>query len=271
MPILRRYLKLAGLPFGLILGLGTSLSAYFAWYDFLLTAVASGAAYAGVLAALGVTYERWFRRSVIGAIAFIALSVAAGTVVGSAIFLFVRDLPHGRWRRVADPPGEVVSVEEPPCVVRRNGRADRLVVTITTGARYARSPILSALADPWTRIDSTPVPSSSSTNCNPSDRSRSTPIKLGRVKGRYLFVEDYVDSIWRVYYLLMADNSVWEWEDGNTAYVSVASAFFMMALSAILSLVVSVETVRATGRLRRTNSASAAAASPISPKFGVGG
>lgn len=245
MKLLLFYLAVVGSIFGAVLGLGTSLSAYSAWYDFLLTTVVSGAAYAGVLALPGLAYARWSRRGVSTAILYVIVSVVAGGVAGSAISDFVRELPHGRWRRVADPPGVVASMVVPRCFGAYGDSANDLVIVATSaGVRYTR-PIDARPSAQWTSaVSMSPAPPRDTT-CRRPGLSYAAPMKLGSIEARYLTVFSGVDTYEYVHYLLMADKSIWQWKDGGAAIASIMASFFMVILSATLPLIFCAALIRA--------------------------
>ena len=241
----RRFFLRIGLPYGLPIAIGTSLSSYFAWYDFVLTALGCALAFAVPLAAVAEVFRRWITPGLAGRIGLACSLLLTALAVSDPLFLFVRDVPHGRFRRLADPPAPAVSMVVQPCATWST--RDRGEVAVATqGGRWYVWKDHGTLPGSWTAVpDSASIARIPIDSCTRrSSEHYRTPLKTGRIVSRGQYVEDHVDAGFHAHYLLMSDGSVWRWEDADAAYVSIAAYFLMMIITVVLVIVAYRETAR---------------------------
>jgi hypothetical protein len=238
MPRFRAFFLRIGLPYGLLIGIGTSLPVPFAWYDFLLTTVFCAMVFAAALWSVAEVAIRWIPPTGINKAAIAFAIVIVALVVGDGTLLLVRDIPHGRFRRLPDPPAAVASIIVVPCQRWHDVRHPRLYVIDSLGRQYA-----------YVDTDSTvglwePLPGSATVAALPLDscppfaaKPFASPWMLARVRASgqsvWLGIEGFVHR----HYVVLADGTIREWMDSESAMGPYASALLMGIVSIVLAIV----------------------------------
>jgi hypothetical protein len=209
----RGYLTSAGIPVGLMIGLGT---AFFGlntnWPDFILTTSICALAVAGLLTLVTEPFIKTFRRSA-GTISVLILLITATTFVGGMVLLVAAvNVPHGKWERLPDPPEPVRSFAGPTCHKYHGGDDSQIYVVTASGGVF----VYHRNGARWSRETTLPdsVPER---GCYAFFKVRGTPMKMGRVIASYQVDEDATDCGGRRNYRLLADGSIWEWRVAGCA------------------------------------------------------
>ena len=231
----RGYLIRAGIPVGVMIGVGT---AYFglhtSWPDLILTTAVCALAFAGLLTLVIEPFIQAFRRSAVPVGLMIVLATVT-TLVGGFVLLEAADrVPHGKWERLPDPP-EPARVFAGPTCHRLIGHDDGVVFVFTASRSYFA---YHEDAARWTR-EATAPDTLTERGCRPIYRRSGTPMKAGRIIASYHVDDDGTDCGGRRYYRLLADGSIWEWSAGGCALAWLAGHMvFAIALLVVTAIVV---------------------------------
>ena len=206
------------MPLGMMVMQGSSL----ALPDFLLTSILAALAMAGGLAGLTAIYVRFVPRSRLS-VAGLVLVVAVATITGGIGLLAVSaEFPHGKWRRLADPPMPLADFAGPTCY--RLTSDPHVVFGTTLDGRYLSYGPTSR--DGWAVQSSLPTSSPEDVEwCNLST-SEMPPRMPDDVLEMHSVREVGADCGGTSHYVLKTDGSVWELSRFTCA-IGVAVAFFI--------------------------------------------